>query len=117
MSVLFAATYPERVSHLILFGGYARAGYSISDEAFEAYITGTVAAWGTRQLMKTVIGTQGENEREIALLGKYERLSQSRRLQDAHVDEPSDRRKVDPAQRAGSRARATQSRRRGRPGS
>jgi class 3 adenylate cyclase/pimeloyl-ACP methyl ester carboxylesterase len=75
MSVLFAATYPERVSHLILFGGYARAGYSVSDEALEAYITGTVAAWGTGQVMKTVIGSRGENEREIALLGKYERLS------------------------------------------
>ena len=25
MSILFAATYPERVSHLVLFGGFARA--------------------------------------------------------------------------------------------
>ena len=39
MSVLFAATYPERVSHLILVGGYARAGHTISDEAFEASLT------------------------------------------------------------------------------
>ena len=27
MSVLFAATYPQRVSHLILFGSFARAQY------------------------------------------------------------------------------------------
>jgi pimeloyl-ACP methyl ester carboxylesterase len=26
MSILFAATYPERVSHLVLYGGFARAG-------------------------------------------------------------------------------------------
>jgi pimeloyl-ACP methyl ester carboxylesterase len=75
MSVLFAATYPERVSHLILIGAYGRAGYSVSDEEFEAFITATVAAWGTGQVLKTVIGTGDENEREIALLGKYERLS------------------------------------------
>jgi pimeloyl-ACP methyl ester carboxylesterase len=44
MSVLFAATYPERVSHLILVGGFVRAGYSVSDEAFDAFVTATVAA-------------------------------------------------------------------------
>ncbi|WP_027526266.1 adenylate/guanylate cyclase domain-containing protein [Bradyrhizobium sp. Ec3.3] len=75
MSILFAATYPERVSHLILVGGYVRAGYSVSDEKFEAVVTATVAAWGTGQLMKRVLGTSDGNEREIALLGKLERLS------------------------------------------
>jgi class 3 adenylate cyclase/pimeloyl-ACP methyl ester carboxylesterase len=75
MSVLFAATYPERVSHLILVGGYPRAGYSVSDPTFEAVVTATVAAWGTGQLMKRVLGTRDGNEREIALLGKLERLS------------------------------------------
>ena len=108
MSILFAATYPERVSHLVLVGGYVRAGHTISDEAFEASVTSRIAAWGTGQSMKRVVGTRDENEREIALLGKYERLVlQSRRLQDAFVDEPSYRRKVDPAQRADSHARAT----------
>lgn len=75
MSILFAATYPERVSHLVLVGGFARAGVSVPDDAFEAVVTATVAAWGTGQLMKGVIGTHDGNEREIALLGKYERLS------------------------------------------
>ena len=45
MSVLFAATYPERVSHLIL-GGYANSWRT--DEAFEAFVTATIAAWGKR---------------------------------------------------------------------
>jgi class 3 adenylate cyclase/pimeloyl-ACP methyl ester carboxylesterase len=73
MSVLFAATYPERISHLILVGGYA---YSLrTDEAFEAFLTATVAAWGTGLSMKRVIGIQDGNEREMALLGKLERLS------------------------------------------
>jgi pimeloyl-ACP methyl ester carboxylesterase len=34
MSALFAATYPERVSHLILFGGFARAADRSSQEAW-----------------------------------------------------------------------------------
>jgi class 3 adenylate cyclase len=75
MSVLFSATYPERVSHLVLVGGFIRAGYSVSDEQFQAFVTATVAAWGTGQMMKRVLGTSDENEREIALLGKLERLS------------------------------------------
>ena len=77
MSILFAATYPERVSHLILIGGFVRSGYTRSDEAFEAAVTSRIAAWGTGQSMKHVIGTRDENEREIALLGKYERLASS----------------------------------------
>jgi class 3 adenylate cyclase/pimeloyl-ACP methyl ester carboxylesterase len=73
MIVLFAATYPERVSHLILVGGYANPWRT--DQAFEAFVTATVSAWGTGLSMKRVIGTHDGNEREIALLGKYERLS------------------------------------------
>jgi class 3 adenylate cyclase/pimeloyl-ACP methyl ester carboxylesterase len=75
MSILFAATYPERVTHLILVGGFPRALLSVTDDAFQAIVTARVAAWGTGQLMKRVIGTHDGNEREIALLGKYERLS------------------------------------------
>jgi class 3 adenylate cyclase/pimeloyl-ACP methyl ester carboxylesterase len=75
MSVLFAATYPERVSHLVLVGGFVRAGRSVSDEAFEAFVAAKVAAWGTGLSMKRVIGTHDGNAREIALLGKLERLS------------------------------------------
>jgi pimeloyl-ACP methyl ester carboxylesterase len=38
MSALFAATYPERVSHLILFGGFARAADRMSEEAWHARV-------------------------------------------------------------------------------
>src|ERR1700675_4312222 len=33
MSTLFAATYPQRVSHLVLLGGFARAADRMSEEA------------------------------------------------------------------------------------
>ena len=36
MSVLFAATYPERVSHLALFGGFARAADRMPADVWEA---------------------------------------------------------------------------------
>jgi class 3 adenylate cyclase len=75
MSILFATTYPEQISHLVLIGSFMRAGYSISDDAFEGAINAMVAAWGTGQVMKRVMGSDGRNAREIALFGKFERLS------------------------------------------
>src|SRR5664280_1384006 len=38
MSVLFAATYPERVSHLALFGGFARAADRMPADVWEASV-------------------------------------------------------------------------------
>src|ERR1700736_782828 len=35
MSVLFAATYPDRVSHLVLFGGFARAADRMPADVWE----------------------------------------------------------------------------------
>ena len=52
MSMVFAATYPERVSALVLYGTFARLtqaeGYpwGYSPEAFSRLIDGKVAAWG-----------------------------------------------------------------------
>src|SRR6202166_2310046 len=43
MSALFAATYPERVSRLILFGGYVRR----RDLNFEEILQQRVKLWGT----------------------------------------------------------------------
>src|SRR6201996_7480574 len=45
MSVLFAATYPERVSHLVLIGGYARSGHTVPDAEFEAFLDMIVKDW------------------------------------------------------------------------
>jgi pimeloyl-ACP methyl ester carboxylesterase len=52
MAVLFAATYPERTSHLVLYGSYPRlladddypAGFP--REAVEAFVDAAVATWG-----------------------------------------------------------------------
>jgi pimeloyl-ACP methyl ester carboxylesterase len=45
MSALFAATYPERVSHLVLVGGFARAADRISADAWEARLPQLVKGW------------------------------------------------------------------------
>lgn len=75
MSVLFAATYPERVSHLVLVGGFPRSGYLFSDAEFEAVADRIVANWGTGQMMKLAAGTADDNKEELAKLGKLERMS------------------------------------------
>src|SRR6266403_2285933 len=45
MSILFAATYPERVSRLVLFGGFARFADYAGD--IEDRTRRTVGTWGT----------------------------------------------------------------------
>jgi pimeloyl-ACP methyl ester carboxylesterase len=75
MSVLFAATYPERAAQLILFGGFALASFLSND--LEERIARTVKAWGTGELMKTVIPSQAANQDAVSQFAKMERLSAS----------------------------------------
>src|SRR4051812_7684387 len=75
MSALFAATYPERVAQLILFGGFAVTPYPPSGA--EERIARVVKAWGTGEMMKTVIPSQAANPDAISHFAKLERLSAS----------------------------------------
>src|ERR1700732_2389651 len=74
MSVLFAATYPERVAQLVLFGGFALAPLSLSDD-LEERIARRVKSWGTGEMMKTVVVSQAENPDTVSHFAKLERLS------------------------------------------
>src|SRR5258708_1189098 len=48
MSILFAATYPERTRALVLYGAYAHFHtWVMGREALEEFIRGIDAAWGT----------------------------------------------------------------------
>src|SRR5439155_6783956 len=71
MSVLFAATYPERVVQLILFGGFAVAPYP--SKGAEERIERVVKAWGTGETMKTVVPSQAGSEEAITRFAKLER--------------------------------------------
>jgi class 3 adenylate cyclase len=75
MSTLFAATYPERVSHLVLIGGFIRSGYTVPDAEFEAFADAIVGNWGNGQMMKRVVGIADDNKEVLTRLGRFERMS------------------------------------------
>lgn len=71
MSALFAATYPERVSRLVLFGGYAWANLP------EEMIAQRVALWGTGAMIKGLNPEEAANPDAVSQIAKFERLSAS----------------------------------------
>ena len=79
MSALFAATYPERVAQLVLFGGFALASALVPND-LEERITGLVKLvklWGTGNMIKTVMASQAANQDAVGQFAKLERLSAS----------------------------------------
>ncbi len=75
MSALFAATYPERVSKLLLFGGFAVATMLPTD--VEERVAQRMKYWGTGAAIKTVCPSQAMNPDAVELFAKFERLSAS----------------------------------------
>jgi class 3 adenylate cyclase/pimeloyl-ACP methyl ester carboxylesterase len=74
MSTLFAATWPERISKLILFGGFARYGDLPN---LEERLVERIKLWGTGSLIKVFSPSQASNPEAVARFAKYERLSAS----------------------------------------
>jgi pimeloyl-ACP methyl ester carboxylesterase len=77
MSLLFAATYPERVTQLVLFGGFAVVPFLANANDLEERIAQRIKVWGTREMMKTVVVSQASNQDAISQFAKLERLSAS----------------------------------------
>lgn len=75
MSLLFSATHPDRVSHLVLVGGFMRAGFSVPASQFEATTDKVVADWGSGQMMRRVVGMTNSGTEQLTALGKFERMS------------------------------------------
>jgi len=76
MSLLFAATYPQRVSSLVLFGTYAVADH-MSSRTFQT-LDERLKAWGTGTFIKAVVSADHPMSREaMEAFGKLERLSAS----------------------------------------
>jgi pimeloyl-ACP methyl ester carboxylesterase len=76
MSMLFAATYPERVAQLVLFGSFA-AMSAFRKGNLEERVAQIVKAWGTAEMMKTVIPSEAASQEAIKQFAKLERLSAS----------------------------------------
>jgi pimeloyl-ACP methyl ester carboxylesterase len=73
MSALFAATYPERVSRLILFGGYVtRRDLNIAE-----VLEQRVKFWGTGAMLKRVAPSLAADPAAVAQFAKFERLAAS----------------------------------------
>jgi transposase len=84
ISVLFAATYPERTSRLILFGGFARftaaSDYPFmrTEEELLTRIEALAAAWGTGTLaIKGFLPSRADDPDAVREFGKLERLNAS----------------------------------------
>jgi pimeloyl-ACP methyl ester carboxylesterase len=78
MSILFAATYPERVAGLILFGTYARAvGASVPQDDLAASERAVREGWGTGRSLPNFAPSAAGNPAAIANWAKFERLSAS----------------------------------------
>jgi class 3 adenylate cyclase len=74
MSVLFAATYPERASKLILFGGYRRRDDLGNGEERANLLS---KQWGTGAMINRLGPSLAKNPNAVAQFAKYERLSAS----------------------------------------
>ncbi len=74
MSALFAATYPERVSHLLLFGGYAEAAMAGD---FEKKAAQRFDTWGSGASLRAAWPSLAVTPEGMDLIAKMERLSAS----------------------------------------
>ena len=77
MSIIFAATYPERVSHLVLIGCFSRSADRLSHDEWETRLQQIVNNWGAGELIKRVAPSEAVKPAAIAQFGKFERLASS----------------------------------------
>lgn len=85
LSILFAATYPERVDRLVLYATYARSAHApdypwgATAEAHERALATIDKHWGDGLVMSHLAGLQDDpSQRE--LLARYERATASPRV-------------------------------------
>jgi class 3 adenylate cyclase/predicted alpha/beta hydrolase len=78
MSILFAATYPQRTRTLILYGSYAHFHtWVMGRDALEGFIRGIEDSWGTGASAPIFAPDQSKDGRFSAWWGRFERLSVS----------------------------------------
>ncbi|WP_027576478.1 adenylate/guanylate cyclase domain-containing protein [Bradyrhizobium sp. WSM1743] len=82
ISVMFAATYPQRTSHLILYGGFARFTaapdypFIRTEKELARRVEDIVAHWGTGTLASNIsLPSLARTPDLISQLGKLERLT------------------------------------------
>jgi pimeloyl-ACP methyl ester carboxylesterase len=82
-SVLFAATYPERTSALVLYGSTPRfrtdsdISWGATDEQIELMLAETERTWGDGALLRVFAPTAAENPSMQDIWGRFQRASAS----------------------------------------
>ncbi|RAI56039.1 alpha/beta fold hydrolase [Roseicella frigidaeris] len=80
LAMLFAAAHPERVSALILYGGYAHFHSAVlPPEQFEGFVAGIEARWGTGASLGAFAPGRLGDPAFSAWWGRFERLGASPR--------------------------------------
>jgi class 3 adenylate cyclase/esterase/lipase len=78
MSVLFAATYPDRAQALVLYGSYARASHLLSDEQFNEEQELIDRTWGTGEyILKRYMRGGMSDDAARQKFARFERQSAS----------------------------------------
>ena len=71
MSALFAATYPDRVSHLLLYGGFVRRNLPAD------FVENRIRNWGKGDVIRVLSPSIADDPEMVKLFGKFERLCAS----------------------------------------
>src|ERR1051325_1293828 len=79
MSILFAATYPERTRALVLYGAFAHSPMwlSIPPEQFDARLNMVEQSWGTGASVRRFAPSKASDEAFVRAFARWERLSAS----------------------------------------
>ena len=78
MSILFAATYPERTRALVLYGSYGHfPTWVLPPEKFDAFINSIEKAWGTGASLNVFAPSKVSDERFKRWWSRFERLGAS----------------------------------------
>jgi class 3 adenylate cyclase len=81
LSILFAATYPERVDKLVLYGSFARLSWApdhpigVPDGVTAEWLAMLERTWGTGQVLRTLAQYAPDPITEQALLSRLERYT------------------------------------------
>jgi len=78
MSLLFAATYPQRTRALVLYGSFARSRLNLSDDFFNERIALVDRVWGSGEVyLSLVTASEKVDDSLRRLLARFERQSAS----------------------------------------
>lgn len=77
LCLMFAATYPERISALVLYSSYASMKDRVSPEVFERFLAGIEAHWGEGRLFAFNAPSRRNDQAMVQYAGQLERASAS----------------------------------------